>query len=160
MTQPATSPRPAPLATDRLAELVRAKHDVLLPLCELARQQASAIEAQDTDRLLSLLAAKQPLLGQLERLERALDPFRSENPDQRTWRSPGERRACQQVAEKANALLAEILQLEQTCGGQLKAQRDQTARQLQQAGHLLAARSAYGAHGDRPARTLDLSSED
>ena len=63
------------LTTDELSRCIQQKHDVLAQLHELARRQLAVIASEDTDRLLSLLAVKQPLLNELQRLERALRSF-------------------------------------------------------------------------------------
>ena len=44
-------------------------------------------------QLLDLLAAKQQMLNDLQRIERGLDPFRSQDPDLRQWPNPESRKA-------------------------------------------------------------------
>jgi hypothetical protein len=149
----------AALTTDRLAALVRQKHDVLVPLHDLARKQLEAVAADDVDRLLAILATKQPLLAELQRLERALDPFRQQAPEERVWASPAERRACQQTAERANRLLAELMELERQGERALQSYRQVVAEQLQQTSGALAARQAYAAPASAERGGLDLMSE-
>jgi hypothetical protein len=145
-------------STERLAALVRAKHDVLEQILALAETQKTVIAEEDMDRLLSILAAKQPLMSELGRLERALDPFRQEDPESRQWRTPADRRACQKWAERAAAMLATLMAIETECDALLRGRRDATARQLTAVGDAIAARRAYAVVGAAQ-RGLDLSSE-
>ena len=47
--------------------------------------------------LLDVLSAKHRPLGELRRIERALEPFRGEDPDERRWASPAERAALEKI---------------------------------------------------------------
>lgn len=145
--------------TDRLAKLIALKHDVLAHLHALAQRQLAVIAADEVDRLMSLLAEKQKLLHQLERIERTLDPFRQQDADARLWRTPQQRRQCQVIADRANILLAELMQLEKQAEAGLIASRDTTAHELQAASSALAARQAYVAAPAAPSQGLDLVSE-
>ena len=150
----------ANLTTDQLCRCILRKHELLVQLHDLARRQLEVVASEDTDRLLSLLAIKQPLLGELQRLERELDPFREQDPQQRVWRCSEDRRRCQVIADRAAQLLQEVMQLERQAETAMIAQRDQTALQLQTSGHAIAARQAYAATPSFPsASQLDLLSE-
>ncbi len=145
--------------TERLAKLIQLKHDVLSQLWELARRQVEVIAADEVDRLMSLLAQKQTLLNQLQRVEVVLDPFRADDPDARLWKSPEDRRRCQMVAERANALLQQLVTLEKQAEGQLVQSRDNTARELAAASSAFAARQAYVPAPSGARQGLDLMSE-
>ncbi len=145
--------------TEQLARLVLVKHELLSQLCELARRQLQIIAADDIDRLMSLLAEKQTLLHQLQRVERTLDPFRLQDAEARQWPSPEARRRCQVVADRANTLLAELLQLEKQAEGQLVQVHARTARELEHSTQAIAARNAYAAPAATMPRGLDLMSE-
>lgn len=145
--------------TEQLAQLVLLKHELLSQLCELARRQLQIIAADDVDRLMSLLAEKQKLLHQLQRVERTLDPFRQQDAEARQWPSPEARRRCQVIAERANALLGELLQLEKQAEGQLVQAHAHTARELEHSTQAIAARNAYVAPVATMPRGLDLMSE-
>jgi flagellar biosynthesis/type III secretory pathway chaperone len=149
----------SPTDTARLAQLVTLKHDVLLHLRQLAQRQLDIVASEDVERLLGLLAEKQTLLAQLQRIERTLDPYRCEDPDRRTWAASEDRQRCQAVADRANQLLAEVLALEQQAEQRLLGQRNRAARELEDATHARAARQAYvGAANSSPAG-LNLLSE-
>lgn len=145
--------------TERLVKLIQLKHDVLAQLWELARRQVEVIAADDVDRLMSLLAQKQTLLNQLQRVEVVLEPFRSDDPETRVWRSAEDRRRCQVVAERANALLVQLVTLEKQSETQLVQSRDATARELTAATTAFAARQAYVTAPVATHQGLDLLSE-
>ncbi|MCA9644068.1 MAG: hypothetical protein KC492_25420, partial [Myxococcales bacterium] len=74
-----------PLSTDRLAKLVCQKRQVLQQLRQVAVRQGELIGQEDVSTLLKLLATKQALLSGLQKLERALEPFRGQDPEDRPW---------------------------------------------------------------------------
>ena len=84
--------------TDLLAALVAAKLKILELLAQLARKQLALADRGESTDLLKLLAAKQTVLSQLQHIERRLDPFRSQDPEARVWRSPADRQRCQEQA--------------------------------------------------------------
>jgi hypothetical protein len=129
--------------TDRLARLIQLKHDLLAQLHALARKQVEVVAADEVHRLMAILAQKQPLLNQLQAVEQALDPYRREDADARVWASREARRACQVVADRANALLAELLQFERQAEAAVIECRDRTSNELATATSALAARQAY-----------------
>ena len=96
-------------ATQRLAELVHSKHQVLLQLRELGLRQADLVASGDTASLLKLLAVKQQLIAALQGLEHELAPRYLEDPDQRIWPSPERRAQCAHQAAECNELLREIV---------------------------------------------------
>lgn len=147
------------LDTRRLLDLVRRKHDCLVEVCELGRQQHELVESGDMTRLLGLLAVKQRSLGELHELERELDPYRRQDPAQRVWSSDGERLKCASLADQSAQLLAEVLDNEKRCEEALRERRDETARQLAVVQTAGMARGAYAAVGAVSTSTLDLTSE-
>ena len=64
------------METDILVQLIHAKHACLLQLRNLGRRQLELIEAGNLSGLLDLLSAKQRPLLELQRTERAINPFR------------------------------------------------------------------------------------
>ena len=129
--------------TDVLAELIDAKLVLLQQLRELAAQQALVIEHGDISRIMNVLAVKQRLLNALEQLERRLDPFREEDPDQRVWKSPVHRQRTRETSERCDALLSEIVAVERECEVQLSFRRDHAADQLRSAHFTTHAAWAY-----------------
>ena len=132
-------------ATERLAELIRGKHQVLVQLRELGRRQADLVASGDTASLLKLLAVKQQLIVALQGLERELAPRYEEDPERRVWQSPQQRAHCADKAAECNELLREIVNLEKSSAEKMTARRNEVAEQLQQVHAAAQVRSAYEA---------------
>lgn len=145
--------------TDRLAALIDQKHDLLEQIRSLIGRQSELIQSGDTTRLLNVLAAKQQFLGHLQVVEKGLDPFRSDDPADRRWRSEAFRARVRQTAEENQQLLQQIMRLESECEAKLKHRRDDAASRLQGIHDSNAARAAYLADDGRRTSRLDLSSE-
>lgn len=145
--------------TAQLAQLVRQKLDCLNQIWELGRQQLHLIEASEMSELLELLAAKQQRLALLERIERELDPFREQRPEDRVWSSPEERQRCADGIDRCQALLGEIVTQEKTSEQHLARRRDEAAARLAGAHWSERTRGAYVELERHGGNQLDLSSE-
>ena len=146
------------IETDQLADLIGKKHQVLEQLREQSRRQTELIDGSESEKLLTVLGTKQALIDELQKIERQLDPFRSQDPDQRIWRSPGDRKAAQQLAQRCENLLQEIMLLDKQAELQLQQRRQTTATQLQAAHHASHAANAYHKGQGGGGRHLDISS--
>lgn len=135
--------------TDRLAELIRKKHQVLLQLRDVGRRQIELANGGDIATLLTLLGAKQQLITGLQTLERELIPFYAEDPDRRIWPSAQHRESCARQASECNALLEEIVSMEKAGVEKMTERRNEVAQQLQQAHAATQVRSAYEANSRR-----------
>jgi hypothetical protein len=133
-------------STDLLAELIRRKHQVLVQLRDIGRQQAELVTSGDIAALLTLLAAKQQLIATLQTLETDLKPHYEEDPDRRAWMSPSQRANCSRQAADCNALLEEIVQLEKLGAEKMTDRRNDVAAQLQQVHASTQVRTAYEAN--------------
>jgi hypothetical protein len=142
-----------------LAELIRAKRACLLKVRDLGRRQGEIIGDGNVTGLLDLLAAKQPLLAKLQQIEGALDPYRSDDPEQRRWSTPGDRQRCAADLEACETLLAEIVSQEKTAEAALVKRRDETALRLDGAHLAGLARGAYSQRWSPAATQLDLTSD-
>jgi hypothetical protein len=92
-----------------------------------------AIASQgDVSALLQLLASKQELITELDRVEHDLIPHRKESPEQRQWHSSNDRAACAQQAHECNKLLSEIMHLENQSADRMTAHRDEVIVQSKQ----------------------------
>ena len=145
--------------TDLLANLIDQKHAVLLQLRELSQRQLHLIDENNMSDLLSLLSAKQTLLTQLQRVESQLNPFRQQDPEQRVWRAPADRRRCAETAAASRGVLDEIMEMEKQGEGRLRENRDRTANKLERVHQGGEVRSAYLQSPQRTGRRLDLASE-
>lgn len=148
-----------PHDTELLTDLVARKVGCLTELRDMGAKQLALVRGGGMTELLDLLAAKQRVLGELQRVERGLDPFRAQDPDARPWPSPQARRRCHELVERSESLLREIVDRERRSETELVRRRDETAAQLQ-AAHLAGqARGAYTAQPHAAGGQIDLSSE-
>lgn len=147
------------LDTERLADLIGRKHDVLVQLCDVSRRQISVICDGDMSELLVMLSAKQTLLVQIQQIERRLDPFRSQDPESRHWPSGDQRQRVAGVAQRSEELLGEIMQIENQCERELSRRRDEAAHRLDGAADASLARTGYIQAAGPPESQLDLTSE-
>ena len=145
--------------TDVLAELVRSKLACLEQLRELGQRQYDLIERDDMTSLMDVLARKQRTLMKLQQLERGLNPFRDEDPQQRRWPTPQQRQTCSGQLDRCEALLDEIVRQEKRSERELVRRRDRVAVQLQGAHLACQARGAYTAESTHNVNQLDLLSE-
>ncbi len=144
--------------TDLLAELIHNKRECLLQLREMGRRQFELIDEGEMTALLDVLTTKQRLLDKLQPIERALDPFRDQDPNQRRWRTAEGRRLCTEQLEQCERLLAEIISQEKCSEGTLLKRRDEAANRLQSAHLAGQAREAYTAQPDSRVKQIDLFS--
>jgi hypothetical protein len=143
--------------TALLATLVHRKRECLAQLAGLVRRQQVLIEAEEMAHLLDVLAAKQRLLRDLEQIERELAPFRNQQPNERPWPTPEDRRRCAEELDECQRLLKEIVAQEQRSETELSRRRDQTAERLQGTHRARDARTAYTAGDGRGLNQMDLS---
>ncbi len=145
--------------TELLSDLIRRKHRCLEHLRAMGEKQIELVRSGSMTELLDLLVAKQQVLLQLQRIERELDPFRGENPESRSWRTPEERARCAAVLADCEALLSGIVAREKQSEEELTRRRDEAAARLRETRTAVEARASYLASPQsRPGR-LDLASE-
>jgi flagellar biosynthesis/type III secretory pathway chaperone len=142
--------------TEQLAALITTKQQVLEILVQLSRRQLALIDAGEMTTLIKLLAGKQTVMNQLQTLERALAPFRDEDPEQRIWASPADRTACQVRAEQCNTLLTEAMDLEKRAEAAMVERRQATARSLAAVQAGADARAAYDSVPPRLLASLQM----
>ena len=145
------------MESQRLAQVVQCKLQIMQLLRRLAAQQLEIITGGDMSNLLKLLSAKQTVMDQLAKLEQQLDPFRGQDPETRDWPSTSVREECQRNVETCNELLAEIMRLEKQVEMEMVRRRDATSDQLAGMHGASEARHAYVAAAS--ATGLDLSTE-
>ncbi len=145
--------------TDALAELIERRHRLLTLMRDLGLQQAALIETGDMTQLLRVLGGKQRVVGELDRVERELDPYRPQSAEERVWRSEAVRDRCRQRIDESTGLLAEILAQEKAGEGLLVRRRDEAAERLAGAHFAHRAQHAYQAPPAQSISQLDLASE-
>jgi flagellar biosynthesis/type III secretory pathway chaperone len=145
--------------TDILADLIHRKHQFLVQLHGLGRRQCQFVTKGDITSLLDVLAVKQGILTELQRIEIALGPFRGQKPEERSWRSAAERGRTAAELDECQRVLAEIVEQEKQSEEALVRRRDETAVQLQEVGLASRARNAYAFAPSAPRRQIDLLSD-
>lgn len=151
---------PDPLQqSEQLAELIERRHRYLTLMRDLGREQLALIDAGEMNRLLRVLAGKQRVMMELERVERELDPFRPQTAEERQWRNLETRDRCRRQIEESRALLGEIVAQEKDGEGQLQRRRDEAAERLAGAHFAHQAHSAYQSQSASTVSQLDLASE-
>jgi len=149
----------AVLDTDILVQLIRAKYAYLTQLRDMGRRQLELVDAANMTGLLDVLSAKQRPLAELQRIERALDPYRAQDPEGRRWQSAQQRAGCAEQLHSCDALLVEIIDQEKRSEETLVRRRDETAVKLQSMHVAGQARGAYAAAGHADFSQLDLLSD-
>jgi vacuolar-type H+-ATPase subunit I/STV1 len=132
-------------STEQLSELIHKKHQILVRLRDVGRQQADLVGGGEIGALLKLLAGKQQLIVGLQEIERLLKPYYAEHPDSREWRTSAERAECARLVTECNDLLEEVVRLEKRGAEQMDERKNEVAQQLHQAHAAAHVRSAYQA---------------
>ena len=143
--------------TDLLARLVTRKRECLLKLRTLVGKQLELATDGSVSSLLDVLSSKQRVIVQLQDVEKALSPFRNQDPDQRQWRNPPAREECSRQLAECEELMGQIMSEERKSEEEMIHRRDETARQLQGAHQADRARGAYAAESQAAVRQIDLS---
>ncbi|MGD9126228.1 MAG: hypothetical protein PVH19_02515 [Planctomycetia bacterium] len=143
--------------TDQLAELVTTKLKCLIELREMGVRQQKCIEDEKMSDLIKVLGAKQTLINRLGQIERAMDPFRTDDPESRVWRSPENRAECRKNVEECDAILAQILEGERQSESILRVRRDETAEKLQSSYASSVTRTAYAEAQPRATSQIDFT---
>lgn len=145
--------------TDLLSELIHQKYDCLTQLRDMGRKQLELAREGSMTHLLDVLSAKQRVLLELQRIESRLEPFRNQDPENRTWRTKDARQRCAQELAQCKLLFGEILAQEKESEQELTRRRDETATQLQGVRLAHHARGAYTARVSSGHSQLDLTSD-
>ncbi len=145
--------------TEQLTLLVRRKHNCLIQLVELGRQQQAVVERGDVNDLLRILGAKQLLISSVQAIEQELEPFRHDDPDRRVWRAPEDRAACAKLVAECETLFRYVLTLERESEQHLTRRRDDAHVRLTETRTAEAVRGAYIPNGHVAPGILDLTSE-
>ncbi len=113
---------------------------------DLGQRQSELISTGEMASLLRLLSAKNQVIAAIQAIEKELDPFHAQDPEQRQWHSSQARVHCAQLAEECRLLLAEVMQMERDNEQKMTVRRDEVANQLQAARASSTARGAYQVH--------------
>lgn len=109
-------------ATDFLARLIDRKHRILKDLLVMSLRQYEIIKDREEVRLRSLFATKQGVIDDLLQVEKALEPYRADEPNSRIWRSEELRSVVRNLCNENEKLLGNIRSIDQLCERLLKEQ--------------------------------------
>lgn len=146
-------------STQALVDLIEHKNTILNRIYRLVDTQVETVNDSRIADLMPLLSKKQELLDEMNRVERELDPYRQEDPDQRQWSSDDARSNCAAMVDANRLLLSNILEKEQACEQELIQQREATAKKLDESMSAASAIESYQQFKKPTRGSLDLSSE-
>jgi len=146
------------METTQLATLIAAKHDVLVQLQQIMREESQIENNASLAHIEVAVHRKKTLVDELLSLEAQLNPFRDQDPESRVWESPAAREQCRQTEVRCCAMLSEILAHEKKAEAALIERREETASQLQQSRAATQARNAYRSSTQPRSGGLNLSS--
>jgi hypothetical protein len=129
--------------TKKLQELGSLKLHLLRSARELSIQQFEVMQSDDVATLLTVLSRKSEILDTLRTLQKDLDPYRDQQPEDRQWDSAEERLACRKTFEEIDRLLEELTQMDNRALEQMTQQRDAMASQIAQFATAEAVQNAY-----------------
>ncbi len=136
------------LGTARLLDLAEQKLHLLTQLRELSLAQSQLAEGRSSEELLSLLSRKSQAIEALQKIQEALKPFQSQDPDSRLWESESERDRCRTLFAQSEKWLAEILVIDNQTLHEMTLQRDLIGQQLSQFTSAEAIHDAYNGFRD------------
>lgn len=146
----------------RLTELLAQQRDVYQRLRELAMSQSKAIEDDQPESLLRILADRQRLINELTRVNELLEPFRSRWDQLREALEPTQRLEVSELVDQVQQLLGQILDCDKQDSDLLRERTAQTRDQAARAGAGARMNQAYaaGAYQNNPPRAIDRNDED
>lgn len=118
--------------TTELARLIDEKLEIVSAVLTIAREQEAVIADQRLAELMPLLAKKQVALERLSAVQKALEPFASDDPEQRVWPNEQARQRCREQEQQCDQTLRQILELDARCESELTKSRDALTERLQQ----------------------------
>ncbi len=148
----------------RLTELLTRQRDAYCRLADLAARQRDAIDTDEPEVLLRILADRQACINEVTELDAQLEPFRRRWDDLRGALGPAERLAVSELVDEVQDLLAGILNQDAGDCDLLKQRTDaiRSAAATTAAGQRL--NNAYGAAGYAAAggagRVVDRTDEE
>lgn len=131
------------LDAPELIRLLSEQRDLYQQLKAMADQQASLIQAGDSEQLLTLLSRRQGLVEQLTTVNEALAPFRDRLPGLADDWPDQQRQQVRQLSEQVQTLLRSILEQDERDRKQLESAQKQINGQISQVNRTGQALHAY-----------------
>lgn len=144
----------------QLTELLTQQRDLYRQLREMAKGQASAIETDQPEALLRVLAQRQRLITELNEINAHLEPFRSRWDELRQSLDAAERIRATDLVREVQDLLGEILRQDEADSQTLEHKSADARKQAASATVGQRVNAAYAVHRYAPApRLIDRSDE-
>jgi hypothetical protein len=147
---------PALADTQRLAELINQRYQLVQEIHHLTTAHPDMASIEDVSLTLGVLSRKESMLDQLRQLHTQLASFQTQDPDRRSWICPEERQRCQQMANQTDNLLREIMELDQRNISSMQQRREAIAAQLMYGQDSSSAEQAYMAASQLEQGMLDI----
>ena len=129
--------------TEELSELAERKLRMLRAIKQMTLEQADLVAAGDVDALLPAISRKAEAIEGLQEVQRQLMRFAGQDPEARRWANPQARQTCRETLAACDALIAELLVLENQSIDSLSARRIGVGEQLRQMHSGVAVDRAY-----------------
>lgn len=146
-----SSPRPAAPggATGmRIEALLSQQESLYARLDALGDRQSELVAAEETDRLLELLAERQGIIDGIAQVDELLGPYKTRWPAVMEALPPEERERVRRRLDALSAVMGRIARRDEADRASLQQRRDSVAVELAQIGRGRGALAAYG--GPRP----------
>lgn len=141
-----------------LLSVLRRRREFARAMLELSRKQRELISQRQFSELVQLIAQKQQVLEHLTELGQAFGGIVAHWKSVRDQMDSALRAEHQQVIDETEALLAQIMEIEQQGTTELAQHRDETRKKLLNAEHLNETKSAMAGYEQTPSpRFLDVS---
>lgn len=144
------------MSTDTLSELIAKRLAIIERIVELSQKQLEVVRNGEISVLLGLLGLKQKFLGELGNIERELDPFRNEKPEDRVWTEESKRERCEATIKYCEELLAYVMELDALSEREISEKKDRTEERLKKLDQGTTVHNAYAKQHLREQAHFDL----
>ncbi len=130
-------------STERLMQMLQELQSLVERLSQLAQQQSQFIETGKTEALLAVLGLRQEIIDQFVASQSELATLLEHLPRDRDTGSEDSRRQIEELVEKINGELAQVMERDSEDQKRLESRRDRTSHELAGVGTAKKAHRAY-----------------
>lgn len=131
------------ISGDEFRSLFQRRHEYARFLLELSTRQQELIAQGEYSGLIDLLLRKQTALDALQGLSQTNPPLLEQWKSHRDSISITLRRECEHWLSVTEQILAQLMELEQTCTSQLQTKQNETQSQLEAVSNTIHVQDAY-----------------
>jgi len=128
---------------EKFRSLFQRRHEYARLLLDLSTQQQELISHAQFGGLIELLLRKQTLLDALQELSQGEPPLLQQWENNRNLIPETVREECEHWLALSEQVLADLMELEQTCTSELQQKRDHTQTQLEAVSNAVHMQDAY-----------------